>query len=114
MPRAPKRCGPTCKNKVIDKGKCLEHQPKRIPWQKKEGEERPFLSSPEWARQRRRILYYYNELLDGCAMKLEGCTGTATHVDHKIPVWYSRIEQVEDDDLQGLCASCHQKKSSYE
>lgn len=114
MPRAPRRCSPECKNPVTSKGKCLEHQPERIPWEKKDGQERPYLSSPEWARQRRRVLYYYNEILDGCALKLEGCTGKATTVDHKIPVWYSNREVVDDDELQGLCSYCHQQKSSYE
>lgn len=115
MPRAPKRCGLKCSNKVILGGKCKEHQPPRVAWQKSEDSlDRSFFRSAEGQRQRRRVLFRDNELFGGCQLRLEGCLGLATHVDHIVPVWYTKVENVSDDDLQGVCSECHQKKSSYE
>lgn len=42
-----------------------------------------------------------------------GASG-ARSVDHIIPVWYTGKEQVEDDELQLLCTTCHNQKSSFE
>lgn len=112
MPRAPKRCSPSCPNPVVAKGKCADHQPARIPWENKR--ERAFLKSAEWDRQRRRILYRDNTDNGGCQLKFDGCTGKATTVDHIMPVWYTGREQVPDEELQGLCGNCHQIKSSFE
>lgn len=112
MPRAPARCSPTCKNPIFKYGKCKDHQPVKIPWENKN--ERPFLSSPEWARQRRRVLYRDNTYHGGCQLHLTSdCTRVATQVDHKLPAWYAG-EQVSDDDLQGVCKPCHDLKSSFE
>lgn len=109
MPRANQRCSPTCPN---IKGKCPEHKPVRIPWENKR--EREFLKSAEWARQRRRVLYRDNTYNDGCQLRLIGCTGLATQVDHKTPTWYTQVEEVDDSELQGVCKTCHDQKSSFE
>lgn len=118
MPRAPQRCSPGCKEKVVRGGKCEIHQPPRIPWVKTE--ETPDRSSPgayrnsaDWRRQRRRILYRDNTYNGGCQGRyVEDCTGTATTVDHIAPVWYIGHDEVDDNDLQGLCETCHNFKSS--
>lgn len=112
MPRAPKRCSPTCSKIVTRNGKCLDHQPVRIPWENKR--EREFLKSAEWQRQRRRVLFRDNTYFGGCQLGFDGCTTMATTVDHKMPTWYTQVEQVTDEELQGLCSNCHQIKSSYE
>lgn len=114
MPRAPKRCSPSCSKKVIRGGKCEEHQPQRIPWQKtEESPDRSYLKTAEWARQRRRVLYRDNTHNGGCQLQLEDrCTRVATEVDHISPVWYRGAEEVDDNDLQGLCKPCHSFKSS--
>lgn len=115
MPRAPKRCGPKCSEKVVLGGKCKEHQPPRVAWKKSEESlDRTYFKTAEGRRQRLRVLYRDNEKRGGCQMRLDGCTIKATHVDHIVPVWYTKVEDVSDDDLQGLCPECHQKKSSYE
>jgi 5-methylcytosine-specific restriction endonuclease McrA len=116
MPRAPKRCSITCPNPATLKGKCSEHQPLRVAWQKtSDSPDRSFLKTAEWTRQRLRVLYRDNTHHGGCQLAiLPGCTKVATTVDHKIPVWYGRADEVEDEALQGLCAYCHQQKSSYE
>lgn len=113
MPRAPKRCSPSCKNKVVAKGKCQDHQPERIPWQKNEFNARPDRRKALTDRQRRRVLYRDNTFFGGCRLKFDDCTGLATQVDHIIPAWYAG-EEASDDDLQGVCESCHNQKSSYE
>lgn len=113
MPKAPSRCSPTCPKRIIKYGKCEDHQPVKVPWENKR--ERPFLSSPEWQRQRRRVLYRDNEHNGGCQLQIPGvCSHYATQVDHKMPTWYTGQEQVEDEDLQGVCKPCHDKKSSFE
>ena len=109
MPRAKQRCSPTCPN---IKGECPKHKPVRVPWENKR--EREFLKSAEWQRQRRRVLHRDNEENGGCQLRFDGCTLTATQVDHKMPTWYTGQEQVGDDDLQGVCAFCHGIKTSYE
>lgn len=112
MPKAPQRCRHDCPN---IKGQCEEHRPKRIPWKGSTRKDSGFLDSAEWRRQKRRVLHRANKLGDGCELKISPeCTVEATQVDHKIPVWYTRVDKVEDDELQGVCAKCHQMKSSYE
>lgn len=113
MPRAPSRCSPTCANPIFKYGRCTKHQPEKIPW--KDKKERPFLHTAEWDRQRRRVLYRDNKYRDGCQLKIsDKCTGVAEQVDHIVPTWYTRIEQVDDMELQGVCKPCHDKKSSFE
>lgn len=115
MPRAKRRCSNKCPNPVTRNGKCHQHQPPRVAWKKSpESFSRDFLKSKEWQLQRKRVLHRDNKENGGCQLRLVGCTETATRVDHKAPVWYTQQEQVPDDDLQGLCESCHQYKSSYE
>jgi 5-methylcytosine-specific restriction endonuclease McrA len=113
MPRAPKRCSPGCSNKVTSKGRCAEHQPARIPWKKEEGHTRPDRQKALTSQQRRRVLFRDNELRAGCQLRFEKCTILATEVDHIIPAWYAG-EEASDNDLQGVCKSCHSKKSSFE
>ncbi len=108
MPRANQRCRYDCSN---TKGKCKEHAPQRIPWENKR--ERQFLKTAKWKRQVRRVLFRDNDD-GGCRLKFEGCTHLATQVDHILPVWYTGKEEVEDDNLQGVCEPCHRKKSSFE
>lgn len=112
MPRAPKRCSLSCPNPVTTNGKCVEHQPPREAW--KDKRERVFLKSAEWARQRRRVLYRDNTYFGGCRLGFDGCTSVATQVDHIIPTWYTQVEEVTDEELQGVCKSCHDNKSSFE
>lgn len=114
MPRAPQRCSPSCSKKVVRGGKCQEHQPPRIPWVKSEDSpDRSYLKTQEWQRQRRRILYRDNTHNGGCQGRyVEGCTKVATTVDHIIPTWYGGFDEVDDNDLQGLCEPCHNFKSS--
>lgn len=114
MPRAPQRCGvKRCTNKASFKGYCDIHKPKRDVW-KKTSPPRDFLKTKEWLLQRRRVLYRDNTFNGGCQLRLPNCTFYATQVDHKTPVWYTGVEQVTDEELEGVCSSCHQKKSSFE
>lgn len=114
MPRAPQRCGPSCNKKVVRGGKCIDHQPPRIPWVKtEESPDRSYLKTQEWQRQRRRILFRDNTYNGGCqGHYVDGCTIKATTVDHIAPVWYVGADEVDDNDLQGLCEPCHNFKSS--
>lgn len=114
MPRAPKRCSASCRQKVVRGGKCEEHQPPRIPWQKTESSpDRSYLDTAEWARQRRRVLYRDNTHGGGCQGRyVDDCTGVAEQVDHISPVWYTGHDEVDDNDLQGLCKPCHGHKTS--
>lgn len=107
MPRAPSRCSRTCPNPIFKYGRCKEHQPEKVAW---EGSKRQsaFIKSAEWQRQRRRIIFREKGLCQLCKAP------DSRSVDHIIPVWYTGIEQVPDDQLQLLCESCHGKKSSYE
>lgn len=107
MPRAPKRCSPTCPNVITKYGKCDDHQPVKVPW---EGSKRKtdFLNSAEWERQRRRIIFREKGHCQICGKP------NSRHVDHIIPVWFTKKEQVEDHELQLLCESCHANKSSFE
>lgn len=114
MPRAPKKCiYNKCTKASSFKGRCELHQLPREVW-KKDTPDRSFLKTKEWLIQRRRVLYRDNTFNGGCQLKQVGCSLIATQVDHKIPVWYTGEERVNDEDLQGLCNSCHQKKSSFE
>lgn len=112
LPRAPSRCSPTCPNPVFRAGKCKEHQPQRIPWESKR--EREYLKSAEWNRQRKRVLYRDNTFNGGCQLGFDGCTKKAEQVDHKMPTWYTGVEEVTDEELQGVCKKCHDIKSSFE
>lgn len=114
MPRAPKRCSPKCSNVVVRGGKCSEHQPERIPWQKTEDSpDRSYLKTAEWNRQRIRVLFRDNTYNGGCQGRyVDECLGVATTVDHIAPVWYVGFDEVDDNDLQGLCKPCHDHKSS--
>lgn len=107
MPRAPKRCSPTCPKAVFKYGRCPDHQPVKTPW---EGSNRAsaFMKSAEWERQRRRIIFR-----DKGNCQLCGKPGSR-QVDHILPVWYTGVEQVEDEQLQLLCDDCHKAKSSFE
>lgn len=44
-----------------------------------------------------------------CQLKLPGCQGEATEVDHKI-----RGDNHRDSNLQAACERCHAKKSAHE
>jgi 5-methylcytosine-specific restriction endonuclease McrA len=114
MPRAKKRCGLKCPNPVFRYGKCKEHQPERIPWVKTESSpDRSYLKTQEWERQKRRVLYRDNTYNGGCqGHYVDDCTGIAAEVDHIAPVWYVGVDEVDDNDLQGLCKPCHGHKSS--
>lgn len=113
MPRAPKRCSPSCSNPAVKNGRCKEHQPERVAWQKSEDSpDRSFLRSAEWKRQRRRVLYR-----DGykCQYRIsDECLDDASDVDHVIPTWYTGVDEVPDDELRSICSKCHAVKSSYE
>lgn len=112
MPKAPQRCRHDCPN---IKGKCPEHKPERIAWKDSKRKESGYLDSAEWRRQCRRVLYRENTYNGGCQLRIPGvCTGTATQVDHIVPVWYTKQDKVADEDLQGVCKECHAVKSSYE
>lgn len=106
MPRAPMRCSPSCPKPVVAKGKCEDHQPVRIAWEN--SREREFLKSAAWDRQRKRIIFR-----DKGNCQLCGTSG-ARHVDHIIPTWYTKVEEVSDEELQLLCDKCHAAKSSFE
>lgn len=117
MPRAPKRCSEKkCTSKVTRGGKCNDHQPPRIPWQKSENSpDRSYLNTQEWKRQRVRVLFRDNNHNGGCQGRLvDDCTGIAVEVDHINPVWYSGVDEVDDNDLQGLCTPCHRYKTSLD
>lgn len=107
MPRAPKRCSPTCPNTITKYGKCNDHQPIKVPW-KGSNRDSAFRKSAEWERQRRRIIYREKGKCQYCG------ASDSRHVDHIVPVWYTHKEEVEDYELQLLCETCHGKKSSFE
>lgn len=105
MPKAPQRCSLTCRN---IKGKCPEHKPVRIPWENSKRNEIQDTGSSEWKRQRRRIIFREQGKCQICG------ESDSRHVDHIIPAWYTKKSTVEDDELQLLCKTCHDKKSSFE
>ena len=47
-----------------------------------------------------------------CRIKLEGCTGVATVVDHMLPVRTHPHLEYERANLQGACASCNMAKGA--
>lgn len=106
MPRAPKRCSFECPKPVFKYGKCKDHQPIKTPWagSKRQTE---FFRSEAWQRQRRRIIFR-DKTCQLCG------SHDARSVDHILPVWYTGVEEVTDEQLQLLCKSCHDKKSSFE
>ncbi len=107
MPRAPSRCSPICPKPIFKYGRCKDHQPVKEAW-KDSTRSSSFLKSAEWQRQRRRIIFREKGFCQLCNAP------DSRHVDHVIPVWYTKREQVTDDELQLLCETCHGKKSSFE
>lgn len=107
MPRAPSRCSPTCPKPIFKYGRCRDHQPIKVPWAGS-NRESDFIKSAEWQRQRRRIIHREHGRCQVCGR------GDSRQVDHIIPVFFSKKEQVSDEELQLLCESCHGKKSSFE
>ncbi|WP_074367871.1 HNH endonuclease [Mycobacteroides abscessus] len=70
------------------------------------GSSRNLRLPPNWGEIRRRILDRDNHL---CRIRLLGCLGTASEVDHIV-----RGDDHSDENLRGACASCHARKSSAE
>lgn len=66
-------------------------------------------NSPTWKAQRSRVLQR-----DGyeCQMRLPGCTGRATQVDH-LAAWLPG-QDVQDASLQAACAHCNSSAGSPE
>lgn len=60
----------------------------------------------DWFRLRRRVL---RECDGVCEMRLDGCLGTATEVDH-----IRRGDDHSRENLRGACRRCHAVKSSAE
>lgn len=65
---------------------------------------------PGWESQRRRVMER-----DGgvCQVKLPGCTGVATDVDHIVPNW--RLGRpATDAELRAACSYCNQELNRRE
>ena len=61
---------------------------------------------PDWFRVRRRVL---RECAHRCEIRLDGCSGIASEVDH-----IRRGDDHSRANLRGACRWCHGKKSSAE
>lgn len=59
-----------------------------------------------WEAARRRILQRDNH---HCQLRLEGCTGRATEVDHRVAG-----DNHDPTNLQAVCSSCHKRKTQAE
>lgn len=62
---------------------------------------------PGWKAQRKRVLARDEYL---CQLRLSGCTGDATDVDHIVENW-KRQRPATDDELQAACSHCNQLKN---
>lgn len=107
----PAKCRwPTCsKTGRFAHGFCSDHEqhaPKRSFDKLKPGIRDKFYDTPEWRKTRKEYL----EQHPWCQLRLKDCKRRATQVDHKKP----RSEggaSLDPSNLQGLCSSCHGKKT---
>ena len=100
MPNVPKKGSKKPWIKYQDLGK-----PKRQTWKGNEHEDASFYNSRAWRRLRAWTLA-------GEPM-CRSCNKVATVVDHILPIRLGG-ERMDPNNLQPLCASCHNKKSRSE
>lgn len=100
MPNVPKKGSKKPWIKYQDWGK-----PKRQTWKGNEHEDASFYNSRAWRRLRAWTLA-------GEPM-CRSCNKVATVVDHILPIRLGG-ERMDPENLQPLCASCHNKKSRSE
>ncbi len=65
--------------------------------------------SAEFVRNRPRAMRRDGGL---CQLRLEGCLGLASEVDHQVGLARGGSDRL--DNLQAVCVSCHQKKTQGE
>src|ERR1044072_844853 len=107
MPKAPQKC-PKCFKPRTRNGFCEDHQP--VNWRDKDRKDRAVYDNPVFRKQRPRILK--RDPL--CKLGFDGCTGKSTVVDHIVPYVIAQKAVVSDEELQGVCQSCHNKKTNAE
>ena len=100
MPNVPKKGSKKPWIKYQDLGK-----PKRQTWKGNEHQDASFYNSRAWRRLRAWTLA-------GEPM-CRSCNKVATVVDHILPIRLGG-ERMDPENLQPLCASCHNKKSRSE
>ena len=64
---------------------------------------------PAWASLRRKVLERDNH---ACQLRFPGCLGTATQVDHVMPL--ARGGTDDEANLQSVCVDCHRLKTLAE
>ena len=114
MPRKPKRpCSyPGCP-KLTDGLYCEEHQKlqdKQYNKYKRDKESQMFYETKTWKFTRKNKLQL-NPLCEEC--QRQGKLVKATMVDHIVPIKQGG-SQLDYNNLQSLCWSCHSKKSAKE
>jgi 5-methylcytosine-specific restriction enzyme A len=94
-PRAPRRCSRPACDELLP---CPTHTP--APWQ---SSHRRTLLPSDWHRIRAAILTRDPT----CQLNLNGCTHTATEVDH-----IGRPDDHTPRNLRGVCTTCHRKRTA--
>lgn len=104
---------PRCPNIVTEKGKkfCSAHheeekcEQRARGWRKKE--RNPFYVSVEWVKLRA-IKFAMNPVCEHCHRK------QTAEIDHITPLRIAPEMALDVDNLQGLCKSCHARKTQKE
>jgi len=100
-------CHRTTANKYCDKHKGEGQKRKRS---RKGSDYRPY-KTPAWLAMRAKILQR-DPVCKGPGLYGDGCSQPSKHVDHITP-WKQGGAFLDPKNLQGLCHSCHSKKTKH-
>jgi 5-methylcytosine-specific restriction endonuclease McrA len=105
IPTACITCGRPCPPR---RSRCLAHTPQNSNWAKyaaKHPQQAAVYGTEFWRVRRREILERDPE----CRLRLPGCTGTSTEVDHIVRP--SDGGSNDPANLRGVCNGCHRQRT---